>query len=125
MPARYVIDVENRVVWATFHGVITYADAAEMAAALAKDSRFDPDFSELADFEEGTDLQLQFHDFRDLSRMDPFSISAKRAFVARSRALYGVLRIYQIMREDSPNVRLFDTLDEAVRWLRVEKLRAS
>ena len=123
MPAHYVVDVQNRLVRTTFEGPITYQDVADFSSRLAADPAFAPDFSELSTFEEGSDLQLQLSDFRQLSRVDPFSAHARRAYVVRSRgALYGVTRIYQTFR-DTPNVRIFDTLDEAMAWLNVRERR--
>jgi hypothetical protein len=31
--------------------------------------------------------------------------------------VYGVIRIYESVRDESPNVRIFATEDEALRWL--------
>jgi len=124
MPAQYVIDVNGRIVKTTFKGVVTYQQVADLAAALARDEGFDPEFSELLMFEPGTDVQLQFSDFQHLSRLDPFSKSALRALVVPSRGvLYGVARMYQTFR-DSSNVCIFESTEAALFWLSTRDRRA-
>jgi hypothetical protein len=124
MPAQYVIDVSNRIVRTTFHGLVTYQQVADLAATLANDGTFDPDFSELIVFESGADIQLQFSHFQQLSRVDPFSKNALRALVVPSRGvLYGVARIYQTFR-DSSNVSIFESEEAAMFWLSARERRA-
>ena len=124
MPARYVIDVNRRIVRTSFHGVVTYQQVADLAAALASDDTFDPDSSELILFEPGADVQLQFSDFQQLSRVDPFSRNALRALVVPSRGvLYGVARIYQSFR-DTSNVCIFESEEAALFWLSARERRA-
>ena len=124
MPVQYEIDVQNQIVKTSFQGVITYRDVADLANQLARDPAFDADFSELATFEQGSDLRLQLSDFQQLSRMDPFSRRARRAYVVQNRgALYGVTRIYQTFR-DSPNVQIFHDLEQALCWLTPQEKRA-
>jgi len=125
MPVQYEIDVQNRIVRTTFQGVITYRDIADLAGRLLADRTFNSEFSELGTFQDGTDLRLQLSDFQQLSRVDPFSPNARRAFVVHSRgALYGVTRIYQTFR-DSPNVQIFNKTEDALFWLTSRERRAS
>ncbi len=114
----YVIDVENRIVRTTFSGSVRWDDVAQHAARLRDDPAFVPEFSELIVFGPETEIRLQFFDFQALLGADPFSRTAKRAFVIGSRgAIYGSARVYQAARDNSTYVRIFDTLYEARLWL--------
>ena len=118
MSASYTIDTQTRVVRTTFDGLITFRDVAGLCAALASDIAFQPGFSELATFGQDCDLQLSFRDFHELSALDPFEKTSRRAFVVPfRRAVYGMVRMFQISRQEAPNVRIFDTVDEAWSWL--------
>ena len=117
MATTYVIDAENAVVKTFFDGPIRSRDVVALCNALAKDPTFKPEFSELGTFETDADLQLRFLDFVDLSTLDPFSKSAKRAFVASRPAVFGMLRMFQLSRNESPNIQVFKSPDDAWNWL--------
>jgi hypothetical protein len=50
MPAHYVLDIEKRIVLTVFRGVLTLLEAVEQRDRLHDDTAFDPDFSEIVDF---------------------------------------------------------------------------
>lgn len=123
MPVTYAVDPELGVVRTTFQGIITYNDVADLSSSLARDPAFKPHFAELAVFEKDCDIKMHFTDFVTLSRLSPFSDNAKRALVARSLAVYGTLRMYQMAKDDNANVQIFETLSEAVAWLELPEKR--
>lgn len=119
MAVQYRVDPAARLVRTTFTGVVTHRDPTDNAIRLRCDPAFDPGFSELIQFEEGSEINLNFWDFR--SDLDPFSKTSKRALVAgKQRAVYGIARMFQIARNDDANVRIFATTDEAEAWLVTE-----
>jgi hypothetical protein len=118
MPARYVIDRQDRTVRTVFSGVLTRNDVAEHAKKLRNDPDFDPAFSELVDLTEASEVKLGHEDFRMLALVDPFGPKSKRAFVVLSASIYGVTRMFQLMRDGSANVAIFKTKEEAATWLR-------
>ena len=120
MPARHVIDVENRIVLTRFTGSVTASDMSDHYVRLSADLAFDPSFSELTEFET-SDVLLSDSDFRALVDIDPFATSSKRAFVVSSgQSVYGTARMYEILRADEGAVRLFGTVAQATSWLTEE-----
>ena len=90
MPARYVIDQQDRTVCTVFSEVLTRNEVIEHAKKLRSDSDFDPAFSKLVDLTEASEVKLGNEDFRMLAPVDPFHSKSKRAFVVVSPAVYGV-----------------------------------
>ena len=118
MPIKYAMDIDNHIVRTTFSGAVTYHKAADHAARLRGDFAFDPEFSELVTFGENPDIQLNYRDWQSLANRDPFSSGSKRAFVVQSGSVvYGVIRMYEIARNDTANIGIFETEDEALSWL--------
>jgi hypothetical protein len=118
MPVESFVDREHRLVRTHFSGLVTHREFSAYAHQLSSDPAFDAAFSELVTFADDSDIRLRFWDFQDLLHNDPFSESAKRAFVIPARdSVYGVMRIYQTVRRDSPNVRILETIQEAMAWL--------
>jgi hypothetical protein len=122
MPVQYVIHIHDHIVRTTFRGTVTCREVAEHDSRLRSDPAFDPDFSELVTFRDDPDIQLTYLEWRSLSDVDPFSRSSRRAFVVQSHsAVYGVVRMYQIAKSDAPNIKIFETGDEALSWLSAPK----
>jgi hypothetical protein len=118
MPAKYVVDVGKRIVFTTFSGTLTFADVAAHAAALRKDPDFDPTFSELLDFTDVVSQELHYAELTTVAKhLDPFALRSKRAFVATTSLNIGNSRMYHVLRGDSPNARVFNSVEEARRWL--------
>ena len=118
MPVQYAIDVEHHFVRTILSGVVTSHEVADCASKLRNDVEFSPQLSELIIFEGMPDIQVHYLDWQSLADRDPFSNSSKRAFVARSStALYGAIRVFQTARNDPPNIRVFETTDDALLWL--------
>jgi hypothetical protein len=118
MAVHHEVDAGNRIVWTMFSGLVGHRDPDEHSLRLRNDLAFDASFSELVEFAEGSDVQLSYLDFQSQLRLDPFSKSSRRAFVVGSRsAVYGTVRMYQIMRNDATCVKIFATTSEAVLWL--------
>jgi len=125
MSTQYVIDIDNHVVRTTFSGRVTCRNIVEYASKLRGDPGFAPHFSELVMFGEDPDIQLSYLDWQSLSTTDPFLRSSKRAFVVQHRsAVLGAIRMHQTARSDAPNIRIFETEDEALSWLSEPERRA-
>jgi len=76
-------------------------------------------------FGEEPDIQLTYLDWQSLANTDPFLRSSKRAFVVQHRsAVLGAIRMHQTARSDAPNIRIFETEDEALSWLSEPERRA-
>jgi hypothetical protein len=118
MPAQYVIDRALRTVLTKFSGVLTLGEVVELVRKLSSDPDFDRTFAEIVNLSEATDVQLDYLDFQRLKGIDPFSEGSRRAFVIPSRNVaYGVTRMFQALREGEAHIEIFDTTEEARRWV--------
>jgi hypothetical protein len=118
MPPEYVIDADRRITLTFFAGIITRQEVSAHIANLSADPDFSPDLSELAVLAKGTELQLSLADVQYWVDEDAFLATSKRAFaVPTHEAAYGVIRMYQALRGDSPIVKIFETVSEALAWL--------
>jgi hypothetical protein len=118
MPAHYVIDSANRIVLSIFRGVLTLRDITEQRDRLQNDHAFDPELSELIDFDSVSEVQMDYADFKSLLEVDPFSTKSKRAFVIGSpNSVSGTAQMFQVLRSDDICVKIFKTVSEAAGWL--------
>ena len=119
MPAAYKIDKENRWVHSMFWGEFSRADMLSIVERGLKDPDFDPTFGEVADLTEVTQIELSGDDIRELAGKNIFSRHSRRAFVVPNDVIFGLARMYQILREleGETGIRVFRTLDEALDWV--------
>jgi len=118
VPARHVVYVEERLVYTTFSGVVTLDDVVRFIAALRADPSFNSEFAEIVDLGSASDVRLGYEEFKRLEELDPFSDGSKRAFVIPTNpAVYGVTRMYQLIQNDDPTIKIFRTEKEARAWV--------
>ena len=119
MPVFYKIDKERRVVLSTASGVVTLADAVSHMDKLSKDPDFDPSFSQISDFTHVTRIELSGEDIRRLAQRSVFSAHSRRAFIAPNETIFGVGRMFGILRglEGEKGIRIFRTLEQALDWV--------
>src|SRR5579863_4326744 len=80
----YAINSEEQLVSVKFGTTVTIHDIARYANALVADPRFDPTFSEIVDLSAVEEFQIKADEAMALAdNIDPFSLEARRAFVAR------------------------------------------
>jgi hypothetical protein len=126
MPAFYKIDRERRLVMSTGAGILTMAEILAHQNKLANDSDFDPDFSQLMDFTQVTQIALNANDVRRLAQRSIFSPQSRRAFIMANDAAYGLGRMYEIFRESAGEhgIGVFRNLEEALDWILSKRERA-
>ncbi|MFZ0198428.1 MAG: hypothetical protein WB523_01135 [Candidatus Sulfotelmatobacter sp.] len=118
--SEYVLDVDRRLVSVKFRKKVTVGAIEEYAASLRANPLFHPDFSEIVDMTEADDLDLKAEDFIRLAdRIDPFSMHARRAFVARDAVQKHASRMHKILRTQR-NFSIFGSVEEAERWIKAE-----
>jgi len=119
MPASYEIDKQRRLVISTISDPATVADALAHQEKLLKDEDFDPSFSQIIDCTHFTGASLEANDIRKLAEKTVFSSESRRAIVASSNLVYGLGRMFEILRETAGEngIRVFRDLDEAVDWI--------
>ncbi len=118
MPVHYVIDVDRHLVRTSITGVLTVDDLLTHIAELRADPSFNPQFWEIVDVSQVDDVPLGYEDLKRLVPMDPFSTSSRRAFVIPTKSVaFGVARMYQLLQNEDPRIRIFKTEEDAARWL--------
>jgi hypothetical protein len=119
MPVSYVIDKENRLVISTATGVVTSDEIYTFRGQILQDPDFDPSFSQLGDFSSLETLDLDADEIKVLAERSVFSLTSRRAFVGTSLVVYGLVRMFEIVRglRGDQQIRVFRTRDEALDWL--------
>ena len=120
MPIISQINSSIGVIFSTFQGVVTKEDILAELHSFTVDPAFQPSFDHLVDIRGTTRLDLSSDDVRTISWHSTFNEKSHRAIVAEKREIYGLARMYQILREtqEKPDeVQVFRTMEEARRWL--------
>jgi len=113
----YRLDLQKRLVSVKFGRKLTVNDLEKYAASLRANPLFEPDFSEIADLSEVEELDLQADEFIRLAdEIDPFSLRAKRAFVARNAVQNHAARMHKILRTQR-NISIFHSAEAAEQWI--------
>lgn len=116
--AAYRIDPNRRMVVVRFGKTLRVRDISSYADSLRSNPLFDPSFSELVDLSQVESLELGAEEAMKLAdEIDPFSPNAKRAFVVQSSAPAYAARMHKLLRAENQNIRIFESIDEARRWL--------
>jgi len=118
MPASSFVDLSSRLVITLCAGEVTLAEVTATVAEIRDHPGFHPDFRQLVDLSQVSNLRLHFNDLHHLHHAcDPFSNQGKRAVVACDNVTFGMSRMYQLIT-NSPQFEVFRSLPEAVRWLK-------
>jgi len=118
MPGAYTIDLARSLVLSRGWGVVTDRELLAHVRALTADPRFAPHFRQLADLRDGTDMQVTASTIREMVRLNPFWAGARRALVVTSDVVFGMARMYQLLRDESPDeLQIFRKVDDALQWL--------
>ena len=124
MPITSQIDSSLGVVFSTFQGVVTSEDILAQVESFKNDPAFQPSFNHLIDTRGTTRFDVSIADIRVVSSHSTFNEKSRRAVVAEDTEMYGVGRVYQILREDQgrpDQVRVFRDMAEARRWLGLDE----
>jgi hypothetical protein len=123
MPICYTIDSDNDRVVVRFSGTVRDQDLFSTFGALYDDPRHRIGMPELTDCRELQRADITTAGLRALARMtgaklDPAQKPWKVAVVAPQSVVYGLARMYELLREGSPeHVAVFRDLAAAEQWL--------
>ncbi len=118
MPATFEIDHDHRLVRSRAWGVLVDDDLAHTQSGLRDDPAFEPDYRQLFDFTEVTDVRVTRDGLLSLAARSPFDPASRRAMVVSSDLSFGMVRMYQMLSGRDPDFfRPFRTVDAAIRWL--------
>jgi hypothetical protein len=118
MPASYAIDTDRRLVVTRIWGAATEDEIFDHGQRLRNDPQFRPDFRQLVDISELTEVLVGSGMIREASRNQFFSPGVRRAIVANSEAAFGMARMYAIASEEAgQTIEVFRDRNEAEAWL--------
>jgi hypothetical protein len=118
MPGGYTIDESRGLVLSRAWGEIAGADIVVHARALAADPRFVPSYRQLFDFSATTRADVSETAVWTLAEDSPFGAGARRAVVVASNVAYGLVRMFQSLREGrGESFLICRDMDEAIQWL--------
>jgi hypothetical protein len=117
-PASYTIDTDRRLMVSRIWGAATEDEIFDHGQRLRHDPQFRPDFRQLVDMSELTEIRVGSGVIREASCDQFFSPGARRAVVANSDAAFGMARMYAIASEDAgQTIEVFRDMSAAEAWL--------
>jgi hypothetical protein len=106
-------------------GAVTDRELLAHVRALTADPRFARNFRQPADRRDVTDVQVTASTIREMVRLNPFGAGARRALVITSDVVFGMARMYQILRDESlDELQIFRKMDDALQWLGIADAKA-
>ena len=120
MPCGYIIDLARSLVLSRGWGIVTDRELLAHVRALTIDPRFVRNLHQLADLRDVTDVEVTAATIRKMASLNPYGDGSRRAVVVTSDLLFGMARMYQILRDEpTDELEIFRTLDDALRWLEI------
>jgi hypothetical protein len=119
-------DATNKVLLSAFEGDLTEAAAVEFYEAFERELVASDARASICDLTLVTDLALSSAFLRNLARRQPIMLEASRPhiLVAPTTAVYGMMRMYQIVGEQArPHLQVVRTIEEALSLLGVRDPR--
>jgi hypothetical protein len=118
MPSDYEIDLDKQILLGRVWGVWTMQDVNEFRERAASDPDFSAQMAQLVDLADVTDIDLAVRDMVALGSSTPLGSQARRAYVAPSSAVFGMIRAYQATADEAgTHTRVFRSMKEARAWL--------
>jgi hypothetical protein len=118
VPGSYTLFPESRFVYSRAWGLLTEAVLIAHSRALAGDPRFQPSFAQLSDLREVTEVAVTGAGVREAAAASPFGVGSRRALVASSDLIFGMARMYEVLRENAAEeLMVFRDVPAALRWL--------
>ena len=119
---QFHVDPVHRMRIATFEGTVDDAQLLRSYTELTSAPDYDPTLSDLVDMSRVQRLDVSSEAVRRLvdmySLVDPDDVVQRTAIVAAQDHVFGMARMYQILREGAPDIiRIFRDRDEAIRWV--------
>jgi hypothetical protein len=125
MAATYRIDPAGARIFSTLEGVVTDQELIRFQQQLLADPAFEPNYSQLTDYTGITCFDVSSQTMRSLALPNILAKGVRLAIVARSEFIFGMARMYQLLREGiAEEIRVFRDLNEAYQWLDWENGKA-
>jgi hypothetical protein len=120
MPFNSVIDAKRRLVVTTGTGDLTGDEGLACCLQLKKRADFDPTFNQLLDLTGATRFDATSDQLRRMAGEGLFSRSSRRAIVTSNPTIFGLARMFETYRSNSPageHIMVFREMREALEWL--------
>ena len=119
MPISYRLDGDLNAIFTSVSGVVTDSDMVAHARRVATDPDILAGSRALVDFSGVEKVGVTAEGIRRVAEIfRANSYAPKLAFVANADVAYGMSRMFEFQRDDSPaEIRTFRDYDEAKRWL--------
>ena len=113
-----VIDESLELVVISFEGEITDSEIFEASLSIKSNPKHRPYFNQLVDMLAVTSGEVSRMGLHRIMHMNLFGIGSRRAIVADSDLLFGMSRMFEILRQEGKEeIQVFHTLEEAELWL--------
>lgn len=125
MPCRYVIDTEHGLVISTAWERVTFAEVDAHQDRLKNDPHFHPDFKQLVDATQVTDLDISIDEAKTIFGRRTFSAASRCAFLGKGLITLGMGRLIEAqaaLLEGRETVRVFSNRQKALKWLGMENV---
>ena len=123
-PASITFEIarDQNIRVATFRGIIRDEDLLGTYGAVLADPSYDPSFHDLVDLTAVTSFDVSSEGVRQLAdgfrATDALGLHTRLAIVAPNDALFGMSRMYGILRDDAPEeIQVFRNRTDATAWL--------
>jgi hypothetical protein len=120
--AQFTIDVEHRLVVATYTGENSEEEIIGLSSQIRAHPDFDPSFSEIMDCRAVSGARISAHAIRGLAhRPNIFNATSKRVIVAPQDLVFGLARMGQALASQTvPNMVVVRTMEEARKILKLD-----
>ena len=127
MPTVSTILPEYDLVLSKVIGTLTERDLVQRAYATRDDPRFHPNLRQLLDLRDiEVAPEIDGSIIRRLATLKWYAPDAKRAMVATDDIVFGLARMYQMLREESHSgIHVFRSMDEALAYLDLTAARST
>lgn len=122
MPADFHIETGRKMVFSKAVGVLGLAEVLDHMERLLAHPDFRPEFNQLMDFREVTEMTLSHAEIRQLALRTIFSPTSMRAFVVKGDLQFGIGRMFTTYREFEGEIGIviFKEMKDALAWLSLE-----
>lgn len=118
MHYAFEINKRSRTIRVNFVGKLDASAIAAYARELRASSEFDPAFSEIVDLRQVGEVELRAaHAVGLADKVDPFSLTSRRAFLVATEGQRNAVRMHQILSGGQRDIKIFNSLKDAARWL--------
>jgi hypothetical protein len=125
MPTAYMIDSDHSLVLCRAWEAVSDGELTSHVRTMTADPRFNKHFHELVDARGMTSVVPSSSAVRQIATVNPFGAGARRALIVGSDVLYGMARMYEMMRDPSADqFAIFKDMDEALEWLGLSAAKA-